>query len=72
VGGRAEPSPDTVLPMGRSQVTVSVVVSAIVLVLGVYWGLTRAGTDASTIGWVLAIVGAVGLAVNLVLRSRMR
>jgi drug/metabolite transporter (DMT)-like permease len=58
--------------MGRTQVTVSIVVSALVLVLGVYWGLTKAGTDAATIGWLFAFIGAVSLAVNLVLRTRMR
>jgi hypothetical protein len=58
--------------MGRTQVTLSIVVSAVVLVLGVYWGLTKDGTDASGIGWFLAFVGAAGLAVNLVLRGRMR
>jgi hypothetical protein len=58
--------------MGRTQVTVSILVSAVVLVLGVYWGLTKGGTDASTLGWILASVGAVSLVVNLVLRGRMR
>jgi hypothetical protein len=58
--------------MGRTQVTISIMVSAIVLVLGVYWGLTKGGTDASTLGWILAFIGAVSLAVNLFLRTRMR
>jgi drug/metabolite transporter (DMT)-like permease len=70
--GRAGPSGDTVPPMGRSQVTVSIVASAIVMAFGMYLGSTRGGTDASALGWVLAFVGAVSLAVNLVLRTRMR
>ena len=66
------PPADTVPPMGRTQVTISIVVSAVVLVLGVFWGLTKGGTDASTLGWIFAFVGAVSLAVNVFLRSRMR
>jgi drug/metabolite transporter (DMT)-like permease len=58
--------------MGRSQVTVSIVASAILMGFGIYLGLTKAESDASTLGWVLAFVGAVSLAVNLVLRTRMR
>jgi len=58
--------------MGRTQVTVSIVASAIVMILGVYLGLTRSATDAALLGWILAVVGAVGLVVNLFLRTRMR
>jgi uncharacterized membrane protein len=58
--------------MGRSQVTISIVASAIVLVFGVYLGLTKDATEAATLGWVLAFVGGVSLAVNLFLRTRMR
>ena len=58
--------------MGRSQVTISIVASAIVLVFGVYLGLTKDAAEAATLGWVLAFVGGVSLAVNLVLRTRMR
>jgi drug/metabolite transporter (DMT)-like permease len=58
--------------MGRGQVTISIMASAIVMAFGVYMGLTKDETDASTLGWVLAFVGGVSLAVNLVLRTRMR
>ena len=58
--------------MGRTQVTVSIVASAIVMIFGVYLGLTRSGTDAAALGWIFAVLGAVGLAVNLFLRTRMR
>jgi len=58
--------------MGRSQVTISIVASAIVMVFGIYLGLTKDQTDASVLGWVLAFVGGVSLVVNLVLRTRMR
>ena len=58
--------------MGRSQVTISIVASAIVMVFGIYLGLTKDQTDASVLGWVLAVVGALSLVVNLVLRTRMR
>ncbi len=58
--------------MGRTQVTVSIVASAIVMIFGVYLGLTKSATEASTLGWILAVVGAVGLVVNLLLRTRMR
>jgi drug/metabolite transporter (DMT)-like permease len=58
--------------MGRSQVTISIVASAIVMVFGIYLGLTTDDTDASILGWVLAFVGAVSLVINLILRTRMR
>jgi drug/metabolite transporter (DMT)-like permease len=58
--------------MRRSQVTISIVASAIVMVFGVYLALTKDTPDASVLGWVLAFVGAVSLAVNLFLRARMR
>jgi drug/metabolite transporter (DMT)-like permease len=58
--------------MGRNQVTISIVASAIVMGFGVYLGLTKDESDAAILGWVLAFVGAVSLAVNLVLRTRMR
>jgi amino acid permease len=58
--------------MGRTQVTVSIVASAIVMIFGVYLGLTTSATEASAFGWLLAVVGAVGLVVNLFLRTRLR
>jgi hypothetical protein len=58
--------------MGRGQVTASIVASVIVTAFGVYLGLTKDQTNASALGWILAFVGAVGLIVNLILRTRMR
>jgi uncharacterized membrane protein YdfJ with MMPL/SSD domain len=58
--------------MGRTQVTISIVASAIVMIFGVYLGLTKSEAEASALGWILAVVGAVGLVVNLFLRTRMR
>ncbi|MET0763770.1 MAG: hypothetical protein ABWY29_02815 [Blastococcus sp.] len=58
--------------MGRGQVTISIVACAILLAFGIYLGLTKDASEASTLGWILAFVGGVGLAVNLVLRTRMR
>jgi len=57
--------------MGRFQVVLAVVASALLTVTGVWIGLTRDGTNAS-LGWILAFIGAVGLAVNLYLRARLR
>jgi hypothetical protein len=48
------------------------VASAIVAVVGLVLGLTKAGTDTATFGWVLAVVGAVSLVANVVLRTRLR
>jgi hypothetical protein len=48
------------------------VTSLIIAVLGVVLGLTKAGTDAAAFGWFLALIGAVSLVGNLVLRARMR
>ena len=58
--------------MSRIQATLAIVASALLMILGAYFGLTKGDTDAATLGWVFAFVGAVGLGVNLVLRSRMR
>jgi len=58
--------------MGRIQFAVSVVASAMVTLVGVYLGLTKQGTDSATFGWVLAVLGALFLVTNLVLRDRLR
>jgi hypothetical protein len=58
--------------MLRIQSTLALIASALLMVLGVYYGLTRGDTDAATLGWVFAFVGAVGVVVNLVVRARMR
>jgi hypothetical protein len=58
--------------MLRIQSTLALIASALLMVLGVYYGVTRGGTDAGTLGWVFAFVGAVGVVVNLLVRARMR
>ena len=52
--------------------TAGAVGSAIILALGVYIAVSRTGTDLATFGWLLGVVGALTLGVNLVLRARMR
>jgi hypothetical protein len=56
----------------RIQTMLAVIASALLLIIGAYLGLTKGGTDTATLGWLLALVGAAGLVVNLVLRARMR
>jgi uncharacterized membrane protein len=51
---------------------ISIVASAILLVFGIYLGLTKEASEAATLGWILAFVGGASLAVNLVLRTWMR
>jgi hypothetical protein len=58
--------------MGRIEFAVAVLASALVTVTGLYLGLTRAGTEAGTFGWVIAVVGGAALIANLVLRTRLR
>ncbi len=49
-----------------------VVGSLIVMGLGYWMTVTSAGTDLATFGWLLVLVGAVGVVANLVLGTRMR
>jgi hypothetical protein len=49
-----------------------VVGSLIVMGLGIWMAITRTGTDLATFGWLLVLVGAVGLVANLVVGMRMR
>jgi hypothetical protein len=58
--------------MGRLELGAAVLASLIIAVLGVVMGVTKAGTDAAAFGWFLALIGAVSLVANLVLRARMR
>jgi hypothetical protein len=58
--------------MPRIQSALALIASALLMIFGVYYGLTRGDTDAATLGWVFAFVGAVGVVVNLVVRARMR
>jgi hypothetical protein len=60
-----------VVNMGRVQMMLAVVVCALLMVTGVWLGLTKE-EDASTLGWILASIGAGGLAVNLYLRTWLR
>ena len=52
--------------------TAGVVGSLIIMVLGVVIALQAAGTDLATFGWLLVLVGAVGVVANLVVGARMR
>jgi hypothetical protein len=49
-----------------------VVGSLIVMGLGIWMAITRTGTDMATFGWLLVLVGAVGVVANLVVGTRMR
>ena len=58
--------------MSRLELGVAVVASLIISVIGIVLGVTKAGTDAAAFGWFLALIGAVGVVANLVVRARMR
>jgi drug/metabolite transporter (DMT)-like permease len=49
---------------------VAIIVSAVVAVAGLWLVTGRPGTDMEFFGWLLLVVGAVSLVVNLVLRRR--
>jgi len=66
------PALPCVMNMGRFQMVLAVVASVLLTVTGVWLGLTKEGTDTAVLGWILAFVGAVGLPVNLYLRTRVR
>ena len=53
------------------QANVALLISAIVVAIGFYLALSRSGTDASTFGWFLVVIGAVFGAANMLLRSRL-
>ena len=56
----------------RFQLLLAIVACAFLTVIGVWVALTRDSPDAATLGWLFAVIGAVGLAVNLYLRARTR
>jgi hypothetical protein len=56
----------------RLQLLLAIVACALLTVIGAWLALTRDGKDAATLGWLLAVIGAVGLVVNLYLRARTR
>ena len=58
--------------MLRIQSVLAIVASALLLFFGAYLGLSRGGTDAAVLGWVLAFVGFLGLVANFVVRGLMR
>jgi hypothetical protein len=58
--------------MGRLELGAAVLASLLLTVFGVVMGLTKVGTDAAAFGWFLALIGAISLVTNLVLRARMR
>jgi hypothetical protein len=49
-----------------------VVGSLVVMGLGYWMTVRSAGTDLATFGWLLVLVGAIGLVANLVVGTRMR
>jgi hypothetical protein len=57
---------------GLTGATAGVVGSAIVLVLGIVIVQKAAGTDLAVFGWLLAVVGALSVVANLVVRARTR
>ena len=40
--------------------------------LGIWMAVTRTGTDLATFGWLLVLVGAIGVVANLLVGTRMR
>jgi hypothetical protein len=52
--------------------TAGVIGSLIVMVLGIAITRQAAGTDLVAFGWLLLLVGALGVVANLVVRARMR
>jgi hypothetical protein len=58
--------------MGRIELAAGLLASVLITAIGLYLGLTKAGTDAGTFGWLIAVVGGVALVTNVVLRTRMR
>ena len=49
---------------------VAVVVSAGIVLAGLWLALGRGGPEIAVFGWLLVVVGLVALAVNLALRAR--
>jgi hypothetical protein len=49
---------------------VPIIISAVVAVAGLWLVVGQAGTDMEFFGWMLLVVGAASLVVNLVLRRR--
>jgi hypothetical protein len=49
-----------------------IVGSLVVMGLGYWMAVTSAGTDLATFGWLLVLVGALGVVTNFVVGTRMR
>jgi drug/metabolite transporter (DMT)-like permease len=49
---------------------VAIVISAVIAAAGLWLVIGQAGTDMEAFGWLLLVVGAASLVVNLVLRRR--
>ena len=49
---------------------VAIIISVVLAVAGVWLVIGQGGTDMAAFGWLLLVVGAAFLAVNLVLRRR--
>jgi hypothetical protein len=55
----------------RLQTNVALIISAVVVALGVFLVLSRAGSDIAVFGYFLAVIGVLFGMVNLLLRTRM-
>ena len=55
----------------RLQANVALLISGVVVALGLFLALSKAGTDAATFGWFLAVIGAVFGIANMFVRTRM-
>jgi hypothetical protein len=53
------------------QANVALVISAVVVALGLFLALSRAGTDVAFFGWFLVVIGVLFGAANVLLRTRM-
>jgi hypothetical protein len=49
-----------------------IVGSLIVMGLGTWMTMTASGTDLATFGWLLVLVGALGVVANVMVGNRMR
>jgi hypothetical protein len=49
---------------------VAIIISAVITAAGLWMVIGQAGTDMASFGWLLLVVGAASLVVNLVLRGR--
>jgi hypothetical protein len=58
--------------VGRIGPGAGIVGGLVLMGLGVWMAVTRTGTDLATFGWLLVLVGAIGVVANLLVGTRMR